>query len=282
MVCLAFGPYYLGFQVANSRIRDYLFRKFSKHLTSSSPDLLFEVNVDTSGVVFPIEPARLDNFHSVDKTRFCFVDDVIKGEFLGERNCRLYVKDNIRDDRLEWIFKEFLVRTFYYLEHLENPKGPSRFLCHASAVSRKGKGLVFSGPSGSGKTTIATLLDTGKVLHDESVMISLTERTVRSTPIQGKFPEYVNEEENLDALFFLEQDTRVHVQPLSRFEAYKRLFRQVATPLTLLDNGSRKAFEYKDQFCFEFISRIPCHMLSFPKNDSFWGAIEEVVNRTED
>ena len=281
MICIDFGPYKFGFRIEEVRLHNFFEDKFRKHLTAGDPDLLFDVRFDDSRLNVPFNSFHPMDLNSISGNQFCFINDIIKGEFQSERHCHLSLKKEAFDYYQVCLFDVLLTRSFYYLECLNNPQSVSHLVVHASAVSRKRKGLIFTGPPESGKTTVASLLDNGKVLHDEAVLVSLTDRQVLSTPLMGKFPAYQNGQEDLNALFFLKQDNKVEVQEVSRFGAYNRLFRQIVIPLTLLDNDKRKGFEYIDKFCFEFVSNIPCYMLFFSKNNSFWPVIEEKISNVE-
>ncbi len=276
MVSIGFGPYTFGFDIDSVTLRNLFEDRFRKHLAKDEPDLFFHVTLDDSPLTALLNSLNPIDLNKIDGNRFCFVDEIIQGEFLNERNCSISLKKQAFDYHHFCLFDVFLIGSFYYLERLNEPNELSHFIVHASAVSRKGRGFIFPGPPESGKTTVASLLDTGKVLHDEAVLISLQNMSIQSTPLLGKFPEYQNGKENLSNLFFLKQDTKAEVKEVSKFEAYNRLFRQLVIPLTLLDNDKRKGFEYIDRFCFDFVTSIPYYELSFPRNNHFWSVIEDV------
>ena len=188
MINIAFGPYTFGFRIDDKHLYDFFKGKFKKHLTQDKPDLLFDVEKDDSSATIQYDLRNLLDQVLIEGDRFSFFQGIIKGEFISDLYCSLTLKKEAFNYHRFCIFDMFLTMAFYYLERFYNHEEVNRFISHASAVSRNGKGLVFAGPSKNGKTTVVSYLDTGRVLHDEAVLLSLENREVSSTPLSGKFP----------------------------------------------------------------------------------------------
>jgi hypothetical protein len=281
MITIQFGPYSFGFQCSAENLSKLLSEKFEKHPSSGPPDLVFEVFLNESASLVSVREISIEGLSAlyVNGRRFSFVQDIIKGEFSNERDCRLWLKKEAFENYWCSLFDIFLTRCFYHLERRSPSNGLAHAISHASAVERKGRGFLFPAPSETGKTTVASLLDSGIVLQDEAVIVSKRKRgwSIESTPLTGKFPDYQNGRSELNAFFILIQDTKVRVRKVKKFAAYNWLLRQLVLPVTLLDNDKRKGFELNDRLCFDLISSVPCYELSFPKSGGFWEAIEEVV-----
>jgi len=142
-------------------------------------------------------------------------------------------------------------------------------LLHASAVVRRGRGLVFSGPSGAGKTTVARLAGDGVVLGDELVVVGRDGR-VHGTPFWGELsgapqPAPVP----LGGLYFLRQGDRHAVAPLSAREGLAALFanvlfraREPVLVAELMDVAAAIA------------AAVPAYTLTFRRDAGFWELVD--------
>ena len=108
-------------------------------------------------------------------------------------------------------------------------------LCHAAAIARHGKAILFLAPSGVGKTT--HIMNWKKafpsevtVINGDKPLIDLTSLSVCGTPWSGKEAMNENTSAPLGALCLLERGTENRITPIGFREALPGIIRQIYQP----------------------------------------------------
>ncbi|MBQ0009889.1 MAG: hypothetical protein KBS76_02150 [Ruminococcus sp.] len=108
-------------------------------------------------------------------------------------------------------------------------------LCHAAAIARHGKAILFLAPSGVGKTT--HIMNWKKafssevtVINGDKPLMDLTSLSVCGTPWSGKEAMNENTSAPLGALCLLERGAENRITPIGFREALPGIIRQVYQP----------------------------------------------------
>ena len=114
----------------------------------------------------------------------------------------------------------------YVLAHRE------RLLLHSSAVLYQGAAILFSGPSGVGKSTQADLWHQyagAEVINGDRCVISRSDGgyVAHGSPFCGSSGIRRQVSAPLGAVIFLEQGQENRLQPVSCWDAYRRLYSQI-------------------------------------------------------
>lgn len=148
-------------------------------------------------------------------------------------------------------------------------------LFHASGLSYNNKLYTFIGESGVGKSTVIKMLSDYQVLSDEAIMI----RSDNTDGLLGWGTPYGREHGGtnicvpLGYCFFLVQDTATYLEKLSPTQAVTRLVSNLWC-INTVGNLALRAFDLSMQIS----QQIPCYLLHFELNDSFWKEINRLVS----
>ncbi len=158
---------------------------------------------------------------------------------------------------------------------------------HSAGVAQAGQGYILFGRSGAGKTTSCRLLSARSVPPGESGHAILSDELnaidlrppqgalLQPMPFAGDFGHDTLSSEivPLRRIYALRQDPVARVVPCAKAEAVARLV--AACPFVNAD-----PFESDSVFAraSELLKRVPLRKLHFPKDPSFWTAIEEDVD----
>ena len=103
-------------------------------------------------------------------------------------------------------------------------------LIHGSALSADGQAVIFTAPSGTGKSTHSGLWrkkfgDRILMINDDKPMIRISDgkAVVYGTPWDGKHRLSSNISAPLKAIVKLERDTRNHIAPMKKADAFSSL-----------------------------------------------------------
>lgn len=141
------------------------------------------------------------------------------------------------------------------------------FLLHASGVSDEDGGYVFSGPSGCGKSTVASLSKGYSVLSDDIVCL----RQIRETCyVYGTPWNRVHKKQRspVKAIFFLKHAKITTFEKLTPAKAANELM------VNMFNNIIDKEIQ-SVLLCTvaDIMATIPCYIMRFSLNDSFWDKI---------
>lgn len=139
------------------------------------------------------------------------------------------------------------------------------FSLHASAISFKGNGILFSAGSGTGKSTHTRLwqkhfgIDNVPIINDDKPAIRCIKDHfyVYGTPFSGNSEENLDMKVPLHAIVFLQRDTVNSIRTLSSAEALPLLMKQ-----TLRPNSSNEHMASLLSLLNRLISEIPLYMLN--------------------
>lgn len=146
---------------------------------------------------------------------------------------------------------------------------------HSSCIFKNNRAYIFSGSSGYGKSTIVKLTDKPLLYSDEVTLVRKDESgifNVYHSPFRSEFnTEALNATEKIAGTFFLRQDSRVYLEPLSQTQALIKLLPNVFFPVVERNPFEQKIFK----ICLEFLSQVRAVVLHFKKDDSFWRCIDD-------
>ncbi len=165
---------------------------------------------------------------------------------------------------------------------------------HASAISYKNRGYLFTGPSGAGKTTIALLSMSisDSILHDEKIFIIPENDSYhllgspdydhrrwprdyaekKEIPKEG-IPIDPDHKVGLTAVFVLKQNIQDYLRPLSSLSIARALiagYLEVSKNIKISVNNKQAIHT----LC-ELSRRIPGYELNFRKSSSFYKLIDK-------
>lgn len=146
-------------------------------------------------------------------------------------------------------------------------------ILHASAVVRRGAGIVFCGMSGAGKSTIATLSQPfGAVLSEDMAVIRRGTRgcTLYATPFRGT--DAAPQRVPLRALFLLRQATQHAIEPIHSAAAVAQL--AACAPFANAASGMGVTVLTA---CHRLATTVPIAQLSFRQDPAFWSIIDEYL-----
>ena len=137
---------------------------------------------------------------------------------------------SVRDTCSEEVFLELFIVAFYsYISMQET------LLMHASAVSYKNQGIVFTASSGVGKTTQAELWaehKAAKILNGDKVFLKRERDGIHAwgSPWKGSSPYAVNESVPLKAIVVLEQAEANSIEKLEGLDILEHVVPHVFFP----------------------------------------------------
>ena len=177
------------------------------------------------------------------------------------------------------IFEQFLFQVYYTMMKQRANSG-NNFLIHGCAVSKEGRGYLFSGPSESGKSTIAKLssdLDY-TVLNDEIVLVNKVNGhyMVCSTPFRGDFLDTNNGSVPLYAIFMIRHGESNIIKRVNERAFVARLVREVVYSGTLLSQNREETLLAMMDFCADVASEVPFYELQFLPDKSFWYSVDNL------
>ena len=153
-----------------------------------------------------------------------------------------------------------------------------RAIFHSSAIANRDAAFLFLGKSGAGKSTVCELSNSEQyaVIHDDNVLIyedphqtyTVTDKamSIPGAPIR--------------ALFFLAQDTKDYLTPISPIAAAKRL---VESSLESFANQilHGQALQHTFAISASIARAIPAYELHFRKSPDFWDVIHAECGRSD-
>lgn len=148
---------------------------------------------------------------------------------------------------------------------------------HASQITYRGKGILFSAPSGIGKTTQAKLwkkhMDAEIICNDRTLARKIYgEWRTYGYPIDGSEPVRTNKVNPMGAIVLLEQCNINTVQRLGPSKALPRLMRQV-----VLDCWSGEARTAAMELLMTLMEEIPVFLLSCTPDERAVEALETIL-----
>lgn len=178
----------------------------------------------------------------------------------------------------------------YYVEYVMLQCGLSRYFAlhknamfiHASAISYKGKAIMFSAPSGTGKSTHSRLwkeyYDVKYVNDDKNFVILEDDKLyVYGTPISGKHQLDNNIKSELIGLVFLKQAPYNKITKLNKMSAFMQLFNQIQRPE--FENDMNKLMPIIDKIidfpCYQLECTISKEAVDLVKKEYFGGNDDE-------
>lgn len=152
---------------------------------------------------------------------------------------------------------------------------------HSSCMLKNNRAHVFSGPSGYGKSTLIKLTEKPLLYSDEVTLIRKDEAgvfKVHHSPFRSEFhTEPIQPTDNIAGMFFIKQDTRTYIEPLSQAEGLIKLLPNIFFPITERNPYEPKIF----QLCCDFLHQVKPAILHFRKDNSFWRCINEEYSNFE-
>ena len=136
------------------------------------------------------------------------------------------------------------------------------FILHASVVSWKGNGILFTAPSGTGKSTQAELWHRyhgADILNGDRAIIRRTDGTYRvyGSPYAGSSGIYRNQSAPVRAVIILEQSQENQISRCFGKEAFVPLFRE-----TLMNSWSRNYMSAMTELIGNAAAEIPVYHLA--------------------
>jgi len=154
-----------------------------------------------------------------------------------------------------------------------------RTLVHAAGVIRDERAYLFAGPSGAGKSTVTRILDDLGIIHDDHVIIDTAgERpTVTTLPYMGNkgFVHLESSAYPVERIFFLHQDERAFLAPISPADALARV---LTLPMEWLGAGRTRESVQRTRIvmkrCRELVLGASCHEMHFTLSELPQGVTE--------
>ena len=146
--------------------------------------------------------------------------------------------------------------------------GRKKVCMHAALIRSSAGGILFSGPSGIGKSTQADLwcrYDGAGLINGDRPIVGRKQGvwTGWGSPYAGSSRCYVNEEEPIAAVVFLNQAPEDSVRRLNFGEAYRRIYSQLTVSPWSGDFPAR-AFDT----AVEMAQEIPAYILNCTKEET--------------
>ena len=145
---------------------------------------------------------------------------------------------------------------------------------HSSCILRNGKAHIFSGPSGYGKSTIAKLTENSLLYSDEVTFVRKDETGIFSvfhSPFRSELYTDPQKATSNILMFFIYQDSRTYLQPISQTEAIFKMLPNIFFPILARNPYEKKIF----QLCCDFLEQVKPMIMHFRKNNFFWRCIDE-------
>lgn len=244
-------------------------------LSEKEPELTIDIDRFSSK-----EYIDLPNCILLSKTaqgnHFNFHSGLITGTLdLNKKHCSIRARNMLFYGKTIRIFEQFLFQVYYTLLKQNAKNENNNFLIHACAVSKEGKGYLFSGRSGSGKSTIAKLSSDYEVLNDELVIIRKVNGHyfVGSTPFRGDFKENVNFTAPIISLFLIKHGKKNLITKISKLEFVTKFVNEVVYSDTLLSTEKKNTFLEMMDFCSDIADNVPFYELQFLPERSLWDFI---------
>jgi hypothetical protein len=145
-------------------------------------------------------------------------------------------------------------------------------LFHAAGLTRHGSGYAFFGYSGSGKTTVARVSTEAIILNDDLVVLlpKSDQWCIYATPFSNSSqtmpagPQSVP----LSALYRLEQDRRVFVEPIDPAAALAEVV--ASSPIVSADPDRAADLLARAE---QIVTAVPVQRLHFLPDSSFWAIV---------
>jgi len=157
-------------------------------------------------------------------------------------------------------------------------------LLHGAGIRNRGRGCLFLGLSGEGKSTIAGFSDPGAVVSDDAVIVRQTDTgyAMARAPFDQHCPDTAGtsggggHDVRIDAGFFLKQDQRVYLEPVSPPEACALILRHHIHYFRYFPRDRvKRAFRRVTGLC----RQAPFFRLHFKKEPSFWPLVEKEMDK---
>lgn len=145
------------------------------------------------------------------------------------REYSLRIKNNLISEGIA--FKNSNILSLMRLEDVLLERGS--FFLHASLISWKGKGILFSAPSGTGKSTQAQLWE----IHEGAEIINGDRAIIRKkedgywaygSPYAGTSGIFKNKKAKIAAIFILKQSPINKVSELKAKDIFKKIFSETS------------------------------------------------------
>lgn len=259
-------------------------RNFYKDfLSENEPDITIEITIVLHKEKIDI-PSTIFMSKTVVGNNFNFHSGLITGNIdLDKRQCTIHVKNALLKERSVRIFEQFLIQVYYTVLKQKNfNEIKNKSFVHGCAVSRDGRGFLFSGPSGTGKSTIAKLSSDFKILNDELVIVGRSNGNyiVSSSPFKGDFRNNINASAPLSALFLIKHGKKNIIRRITKTEFVTRFVREVIYSDSLLSTKKKESFLEMMDFCSGIAEIVPFYELAFLPDKSFWDCINNVEELT--
>jgi hypothetical protein len=148
------------------------------------------------------------------------------------------------------------------------------FLVHSSSAIRNGRAFLFSGVSGAGKTTMVRLAPPdATLLTDEVSYVTRQDDQyfASGTPFYGELARPgANQRAPIHAVYLLAKGTENRIDPiLEPAEAVRGLLGNI-----LFFARDPELVKLVFDTAFDFVSRVPVHVLTFLPDQSVWDLIK--------
>jgi len=273
---IKFGRFTFSLSPGDNKTIKYLKEHYSICQSYSSPDLSISIEF------IPSHPPSLGverkpYEYTFTNNQFNFGSGLITGNWDSKKKtCSLSVDESLFTPKEIWLFDRFLCRIFYTLSLEERVKGEEELIIHGTGILKDGKGYVFFGPPESGKSTVAQLSHRFQVLHDDMILVNLTENevSIEGVPFNPKVVERRNGRGELSKIFSLHKSEKTMIEKGSPEEFIRKVLPEIFLPQPLLSEDRKGAFQYMLNFATKLGERIPYYRLFFKKDESFWRLIE--------
>ncbi len=275
-VRVQFGSFIIDLTCEREDVADFIKVHFDETSSAAPSDVSLKVSVLSDENIPNIESGK-SYVHSVDKHKFNFGPDLIKGSWNDKkRTCRLALSESILSTEEIWLLNRIMCRIFYTLFFKEKGDDKKAFIVHSSAVIKNGKGYVFFGPAGSGKSTVAHFSERCEVLHDDMNLVVMSQKgsLVQGIPFNPTQLRLSDRRGPLSMFFSLHKSDEAKIEKGSRDEFASAVLPEIFLPQPVLSGGRRQAFQYLLNCVNELAEKVPYYRLFFKRDKSFWDPIE--------
>lgn len=248
----------------------------------------------SADIIMKVHPGGMPKTDDLPKV---FESEQIWALYLHDEQYRLIYRSPLVD-QLSWVVdanRRFTEVTFYgnanpdfgfpgplelsidrtiFMHFLAQREGA---IIHSAGMMSEGNVYVFAGKSGAGKTTVSRLLTAREgmtMLSDDRMIVRKMAGEYRAygTPWPGEARIAVNAGAPLAGIFFLTQDSRNQIRPLSVSDALTRLMPVISIPWY-----DRECVAAMLQFCDDLLAAVPVYELRFRRDPTVVDMIQEFM-----